>query len=179
MGYTSQQQARLDAAQQRLDNSKAAYRTAVNNFDAASANVIPCYTQETFYGVSFAERGDWKPKRDKCTRAGACTTADKNQCQNFVDQLNSTYIPALQAAYRERNDAQANYDRVLAEVQAEVQGDPDFIHTQTQIQAEEAAEGLANKQKWIFAGIVVLVIGGLVFAWFRWGKKLFAKTAVG
>lgn len=171
MAYTKNQQDRLDAALNRSNNAKDAYGIAVNNFNLAAALVIPCYTQETFYGVSFAERGDWNPKRDKCTRAGTCNTSDKNQCQNFVDQLNSRFIPLLKSAYKERNDAQANYDKVFAEIAAEIQADPTFQLTQTQIEADAAASASYKKQMWIFLAIAVIVIGFLILAWFKWFRK--------
>lgn len=176
MGYTAQQQTRLDTAQRRLDDAKSIYQSAVNNFNSWAGNAIPCYTQETWYGVAFAERGDWKPKRDKCTRAGACNTDAKNKCQNAVDQINGTYIPQLQSAYKERNDAQSNYQQVLEEIKSEVQGDPDLIKDLAQINAEEQADALVRKQKWIFAGVAVLVIGGLILAWWKWGRKAISAS---
>lgn len=171
MAYTKSQQTRLDAAQQRLDTAKDSYAEAVRQFNNNAANVIPCYTEETFYGVASAETGAWNPNRTKCTREGACNNASKNQCQNFVDQLNSTFIPALRNWYLERNDAQTNYDKVFDEIAAEIKADPDFIHTQTGIQAEAAASAQYKKYMYIFLAIGVIVIAFLIFAWWKWFRK--------
>lgn len=176
MAYTAAQQAKLTAAQLRLDNAKDAYKEATRQYNDNAAIAMHCYGHETFYGISYVERGEWKPNTKNCIGSSpikdkGCSQSDKDQCQNFVGQLNSTFIPNLIAAYTERNNAQSNFDKVLGEVTLESKNDPTFIteHDKEVAAAIEAEK--IKKYKYFFYIVLVLVIGFGIFAYFKWGKK--------
>ncbi len=155
-GFSTSQKARLAAAQKTLDTAKAVYNGHVSGYNNYGAGITPCFHKKAkWYDASQA--ATWfNPSRKDCVgsspiKTQGCSNSDKNQCQAFVDTLNKTKIPALRAAKAVLNTQQANYNKVLAEVTAEVNADP-----QTQIDvaaaaAAAAAGAQADKLKWAFA----------------------------
>lgn len=112
----------------------------------------------------------WKCKHGK----GDCKKQDT--CDGRIKEYN-TYINAVYSgnanvdgAKQIYDQAKANYDTVLNAIAQEVQNDPTFINTQTQIEADGKVRG----QRYIFYGILALVFGGLALLFFRKGKTAVA-----
>lgn len=162
MPFSATQQKKLDDAQALLDSAKAAYLGNVQSYNEYANAIAPCYTHAV---PSASDASTWFNSFDKgpCTGKGSC---DLSQCKDRVDVLN-TIIPNLKSTYASLQSAQANYDKVTMEVAAEVKSDPTTILQQ----AEIAASAESKKYKWIFGIVVVLIIGGAIFVYFKWFKK--------
>lgn len=165
MAYTAAQQAKITAAQTQLDKAKTAYQGWVSTYDSSVAEIQPCYKNPIESAVAAAS---WfNPTKPPCMSAGSCKV---NDCKAVIDALNGSIIPGLRSAYGEFNAAQANFDKVLAEVASESQNDPDVIQANNvAVTAAEAAE-LVKKYKYIFYSILLLLIGGGIYAFFRLRK---------
>lgn len=163
MPFTSSQQARIDAAQQRNDAAKAQWLKWVSYWNVMFVNMA-CY-KDTKHPVEAA--ATWfTPNDSSCSSGKGCTSDDKQNCKaNIKDILNN--IGSLRNAYIEFNAAQKNYDKVFAEVTEEAKNDPAFITQQNQI----AANANAQKLKWVFGIVVVVVISFGVYAYFKWFRK--------
>lgn len=171
MPFTSLQQAKLDAAQQQLDAAKATYQGFVSSYNDYASGITPCFDKnKPWYDFTQATSW-WQPDRSDCvggiTKKQGCNASDKNQCQSFVDYLNTTTIPGLRAAYSKQLAAQSNYDKVFNEVAAEAAADPQLQLDQAEIEANAEA----NKLKWIFWIAVVVVVAIAAFVWFKWIRK--------
>lgn len=109
----------------------------------------------------------WVCKRGKgdCIKSDTCErkVAEYN---SYLTAVNTTSI-SLASAKLELDSAQQDLKDLLDTISGEVQGDPAFQNTQAQI----AANAKANKLKWIFAIVVVVIIAGGIFAYFKWFRK--------
>lgn len=157
MAFTPEQQAKIDTAQARLTNAKSAYQQKTNAYNDAVSAVQKYYSKPIEPSTSAATW--YNPVTNSCNFG-----IHSIDCHNKINSLNDTIIPELRAALIEQNAAQSNYDIVLSSVIAEATGDP----TNKQNTIVQAASA---KQKWIFAAIVVIVIGALIFSYFKWFKK--------
>lgn len=162
MAFTAAQQAKIDAAQKRLDKAKLDYQSWVTTYSNQIAKIQPCYNN-VLEGAAAASTW-FNPTTGPCKAAGACKVSE---CKDDVDIVNNTIIPQLRPAYNEQIAAQQNFDKVLAEVNAEVNADP---NTKIEI-AEALAAAQALRQKWIFGTVAVLIIGTGIFIWWKWGRK--------
>lgn len=162
MGYTAEQKGRIDAATQRLETAKSAYAGNVNRYNEWVASVQPCY-QDPIESASAAST--WYNPTVKCKPR--ITGCHPENCKSTIDLLNGNVIPALRAAYQELNGAQSNYDKVLQEISNEVVNDPTFIADLK----DKEEETKVRRQKYIFWTIATVVIGGLIFSWFKLGRN--------
>lgn len=162
MAFTAEQQGRIDAAQQKLDAAKLNYDAGVKAYNLIAADIAPCYKDPV---PSSGDASTWFNAFSKgpCVGKGSCSVSD---CKSNVDIANNI-IPNLKGAYNILLAAQANYDKVFAEVTAEAQADPAFILQQNQI----ASNAEANKLKWAFAIVVVVVVSFGIYAYFKWFRK--------
>lgn len=159
MPYTVSQQARLDAAKNRLDAAIKQWDGAQNLWNTLFVGE-PCYTDTKYDAIAAAT---WfTPNDSSCSTKGDCKTADKNRCKNNIAQVRNR-IPEIKSAYTEYLAAKTNYDTVVAQVNKEVQNDPGFILEQQQIKA--------NMKTIIFIGVAVIIVAGLVFIYFKWIRK--------
>lgn len=166
MAYTAAQQAKIDAAQKLLDAAKAKWNSWVSFYDAHFIKFNQCYKGKWYDAYQAAS---WfNPTKGPCTGQGTCKLGD---CKDLVDYFNDYIIPNLRSALPELNAAQANFDKVLVEVTAEASSDPSNAAAIAAAAAAAAAEGAVKRQKYIFYGIAIVVIGILVFVYFKWIKK--------
>lgn len=166
MAFTAAQQAKIDAAVKRNDIAKENWKNAVDWWNTHFVN-LACYKDTKYDALAAAT---WfTPNDSSCTGFGGgmnCTNSQKQTCKSEIALVISK-IGNIRADYTEYIAAQANYDKVFGEVSAEVKADPTLIAQLAGI----SAGALANKQKWIFAGIVIVVVGFLIFAYFKWFRK--------
>lgn len=162
MPFNSTQQAKLDAAQQRLDAAKSEYNRLVELYNEQTAEITPCYNDPV---PDATAASTWFNAFSKgpCKGAGSCQVA---VCKGHVDNANG-YIPQLKNAYNQRAAAQTNYDQVFSEVVAEAQADPQFQLDQLEI--EENAD--ANRLKQWFWIILLLLAAAATFIYFKWFRK--------
>lgn len=163
MPYSSTQQAKLDVAQKRNDAAKTNWEGAKKFWQQHFID-LKCYSDTKWDAVAAAT---WfTPNDSSCTVKGSCTSSDKATCKSEIALVRDN-IASLRTTYTELGAAQANYDKVFAEVTAEAQNDPAFITAQNQI----AASAQANKLKWVFGIVVVVVISFGIYAYFKWFRK--------
>lgn len=164
MAYTQEQQARINAANSRNDLAKQEWAKAVAFWNQHFVN-IKCYTDVKYPAEAGAT---WfTPTDSKCSQGGnGCTTDDKRFCKAEIALIRSN-IGSIRNAYTELNAAQVNYDRVVAEIDEEIASDPTIIIEKEKINAAASQTG----KRYIFYGIVVVVIAFLVFAYFKWFRK--------
>lgn len=168
MAYTTEQQGRIDVALARLDAAKGAWAIFVGKWGTKFID-LPCYSDTKH--SAYAAATWFRPSDASCTRKGDCTGDDKRACKNAIEDIRANLIPPLRTAYSELGAAQANYDKVLAEVALEVSNDPAVIIQTAAVTATATAAGQVNKQKYIFYGIVVIAIAVVIFVLFKWFKK--------
>lgn len=163
MPFSSQLQTKLDAAQKRLDAAKKSYSDNVARYNDWTKSVQGCY-KDTL--ASASDAATWyNPSNKRCKeRISGC---HPQNCIDTINKLNSDIIPSLRAAYNEQGAAQANYDKVFAEVAAAAAADPQLQLEQAAIEANAGA----NKLKWIFWIAVVVIVAIAAFVWFKWVKK--------
>lgn len=167
MAYSVEQQAKIDAAQARLNTAKASYSSNVERYNDWTSSIQGCY-KDTFSDAAAASTW-YNPQKGPCKSAGSC---DLSNCKNVIDKLNAEIIPTLRSAYSELNAAQLNYDRVLSEVGPEVENDPEVENNPVVISPNSnAADTQVKNQKWIFFGIVALTIIVVLFIVFLVIKK--------
>ena len=170
-GYTQAQKDKIAKAQGRLDNAKANYSTWVTSYNDSVASIQPCY-KDVIQDAGAASSW-YNPQKQPCSNQGKdCKQSDVKVCKDVIEVLNGTTIPALRAAFNERNDAQANFTQVLNEVAAEAKNDPlnQAAHDAAVAAADEAEN--TEQRKWIFWTSVVVVGGFLIFAYFKWFRKV-------
>ena len=167
MPYTSLQQDKINKAQGRLDNAKATYGTNVTRYNDWVASIQDCYKDP--FQDAVAASSWYNPTKNPCQAKGSC---DLSNCKNVIDKINDDIIPTLRAAYNELQAAQQNFDKVLAEVAAEAGNDPKnkADHDAAVAAADEAEK--SEQKKWIFWTAVVVVGGFLIFAYFKWFRKV-------
>jgi len=168
MAYTAEQQARLTAAQAKINATKPIYEGFVARYNSY-VGAITCYGG-TFPTVEAA--ATWaNPDRSSCTRAGSCTGNDKNSCQANVDDMNQNIIPGLRGAYNNYQQALANYNIVLAAVAKESGSDPANVSAAAAEAAKAAAAEAAKAKKLkyilIFVAVIVIVAGFIYFKFIR------------
>lgn len=163
--YTAAQQAKIDAAQKRLDNAKSSYSTNVTRYNDWVASIQGCYKDQI---QNAGNASTWyNPTIGPCTAAGSCSLSN---CKNGVNKLNDDVIPALRAAYTELNSAQSNFDKVLNEITTEVQNDPAITIGVQTAGAQIEADAKVRRTRIIIIGIVVIVIIG-AFIWYKYIRK--------
>lgn len=149
-GYTAAQQAKIDAAQNRLNTAKDNWKGA-NDFWQQHFIDLKCY-DDTKHDIMQAV--SWFTPTDvSCTEKGSCTHSDKKHCQDEIALVRSK-IGFIRSTYAELNSAQQNYDTVLNEVAQEIKNDPAIIHAKDQLEADTAT----NNRKWTFLGLIILVV---------------------
>lgn len=173
MAYTTAQQARLDAAQAKVNQTKPIYDSNAERYNSWTST-IHCYGG-TFPSLEEARTGTYADV-NTCTSSGkSCKQSDQRECKNLVGQLNSDVIPGLIAAYSNYHNAITEQLAVIAAVGSEASADPATIAGTAAAAATAAAQPSATatitKQKYIFWAIVIVVVGFLVFAYFKWFKK--------
>ena len=176
MGYTAQQQGRLDAALKRLQTAQSSYAGNVTRYNDWTSSIAGCYKDP--FGTA-SEASTWyTPQNGPCRELKSqCKGTSYQNCKDVIQKLQDDIIPALRSAYAELNTAQANYTKVLDEVAKEVVSDPDFISQQNQIKSDAEANAASTTQKYIFWTVAFVVVGGIIFAWIKWGKKLVGGAA--
>lgn len=174
MAFTTEQQARLDAAQKRLDTAKSAWiynRDRYNDF-MNNGSGMGCYhgTVETPEAAA-----TWfNPTDAPCDATGKdkntgdnCNLNKKENCKDTIKYINTNVIPALRSAYNELNAAQVNFDKVLKEIEQEVKNDPELIAELEQIQQDAEQAGMTTRTKIIWISIIVIVVAVLGFILIR------------
>lgn len=163
MPFNSTQQAKLDAAQARNDAAKKGWQGATDFWNLHFSG-LKCYTDTKYDVVAGAT---WfTPNDSSCSQGKDCTHQDKVNCKAEIKLVRDN-LGNIRAAYAEFLAAQANYDKVFAEVTAEAANDP-----QLQLeQAEIAANASATRFKWIFWIAVVVIVGIAAFVYFKWIRK--------
>lgn len=173
MAYTAAQQAKIDQAQGRLNNAKAAYQGNVTSYSNWVISIQGCY-KDTIPDASAASTWFNALNTAPCTTKGKdCKQSDVANCKAVIEKtLNASTIPNLKATYNEQVAAQANFDKVLSEVAQESASDPQnqAIHDAAVASANEA-ENTKQTSYW-FWGAVVVVAGFLIFAYFKWFRKV-------
>jgi len=161
MALTTAQQAKLDAANIRNEEAKKQWAAWINFWNINFVN-LQCYT-DVKYDV-YAAAQWFTPTDVSCKNvSGGCT---KEYCKSQVDLIRNN-MGTLRNAYTEFNSAQANYDKVLSEIKSEVQSDPEIIKDLAEIEASAQAIRL----KWIFGIVIVVILGIVIFVYFKWFKK--------
>lgn len=171
MAHTAANQAKLDAAQHQIDVTKPVY----DNIAAGYTNYVAGIVSGGCYGapvsVEDARSGyDVSGTKGACTNAGSCTHSDKKACENNVDYLVANYVGPLQAAWSNYNNALNNYNTVLAQVNKDeaAQNAIDTAAAAGSGAAAAAAAGKITTEKWLFFGLVALIIiGAAVFIIFK------------
>lgn len=163
MAFTPEQQARINAAQKRKDDSISVWKDW-NNFWTVHFLNLSCY-KDTKHSIENAV--SWfTPTDASCTAQGSCKNDGKNFCKSEIGYVRNN-IGNIKAAYAELQAAQANYDQVFREVSAEVLADPDTIKDLKEIEVSAQATRL----RWIFAIIVVIILAAAAYIWWRWFRK--------
>lgn len=164
MAYTAEQEARISAANSRNDLAKQEWAKAVAFWNQHFVN-LKCYFDTKYPAEAGAT---WFTPNDSSCNQGreGCKNSDKDFCKVEIALIRSN-IGSIRNAYIEKNAAQTNYDRVVAEIDAEIASDPEIILEKEKINAEASQTG----KRYIFYGIVVVVIAFLVFAYFKWFRK--------
>lgn len=164
MAFTPEQQARIDAAQKRKDGAVAQWKLW-NDFWTNNFLNEPCY-KDTKYSIDNVTGWGFTPNDSSCTAQGDCKTSGKNSCKDSIGYVRNN-ISNIQSGFAELQAAQANYDQVFKEVSGQVLADPDTIKDLKKI--EEDAR--ASRLRWIFAIIVVIILGAAAFIWWKWFRK--------
>lgn len=163
MPFTSAQQAKIDAAQQRNDKAKAAWQDWIQFWNTHFVN-LSCYKDtkwDIYQAVSW-----FTPNDSSCTKEGSCSSDGKQLCKSEIAYVIQN-IGNIRSAHTELLAAQANYNTVITQVDQEVNADPE---TKLNL-AKAAAEAKAIRLKWVFAIVVVIIIAAAAFVWFKWFRK--------
>lgn len=167
MPYTTGQQAEIDGANIQLSNAKSALDTATADAQSklADMNRCNCGGGKNLSGtctplkhqVSFPDQGNpsdciEKPNINKC-KTDCCS---KSTCVSRVNTYNAS-LSLYNTAKINYDNAKRNLDAVLNSVSQQVKNDPTVIEATNQINANASI----NKTKWIFFGLIMLVIIGV------------------
>lgn len=176
MAYTAAQQAKLDAAMAEYNAASAKSNASITDAQTKLSDLNRCVCGKGKVSgacrpltdtVSFPNLADASNCKTPNPLADCVTDCcSKDTCIAAVNNYNNS-ISAMDAATSERILAEQKVDAI----NAELAGDPDVVIASAGAAAGAAANGLALKQKYYFFGIAIIVVGGLIFAYFKWFRK--------
>lgn len=175
MSYTPDQQKLIDAAQKKVTDAQTALTNAQNTvnarykimsdkYQAGGLSPNDCYdnkqaTLEAQLGYGTMNKGNCKFFCGTCGDAVDAFNAAYADWKNAI----ATILTPAQTAY---NQANTDLKNLLNSIKQEVQNDPAYL---LQLQQLALQAKLATKKYW-FWGIVIVVIAGSIFLFYRWKK---------
>lgn len=192
MGYTSEQQGRIDSANAKIATAQTDYDNAIKSKDELYS------TLQTIFSRSELLSDCYKDPQSSLDAQLAWGTLNSGNCKKKLigDGLKCPKCLTSVAEYNGRynnyksaetdvssklsvlNNAKEELKNLLDSIAGEVQNDPDFILNQTQIEQDAKS----NNTKWILFGLALLMTigGGIVIGWRTEIKKIYIiLTGVG
>ena len=183
MAYTAEQQNRIDTANAKVASAQTAYDNAITIRDGNYEHLRSTYNDAN---TSCYESGQGSLEGEIAwggMSSGNCKTRSScNHCAVNVAKFNgalsgwNSSSANVLSKLSLLSTAKEELKNLLDTIASEVQNDPDFINTQTQIGAQAEADAKAKRLKIWFWIISVIVAGGVVFAVLKWGTKKILPT---
>lgn len=183
MGYTKEQQSRIDNANAKVESAQKAYDSAVKERDYHYLQMQTIFNSTAVSGdcyknpqPSFEAQVAWGTLNEN-----NCKSKCKPECPQAVTAYNvergryNAGVTDASSKLNTLNIAKQELATLLDAIKNEIQNDPQFIHDQTQIEQNAINDAKAKRLRIWFWIIATLVAGGLLFTWFKWGRKWMGK----